>query len=68
MWGGHSVHTYTLTRNPDGTTDLDAGGHVSDPHGRGPPIALEVVEQLLAVPGPKEQAMSVALDVVGARP
>jgi hypothetical protein len=23
-WGGHSGHTYTLTRNPNGTTDLDA--------------------------------------------
>jgi hypothetical protein len=23
-WGGHSGHTYTFTRNPDGTTDLDA--------------------------------------------
>src|SRR4051812_31096245 len=23
-WGGDSGHTYTLTRNPDGTTDLDA--------------------------------------------
>jgi hypothetical protein len=23
-WGGNSGHTYTLTRNPDGTTDLDA--------------------------------------------
>lgn len=22
-WGGHSGHTYTLTRKPDGTTDLD---------------------------------------------
>jgi hypothetical protein len=24
IWGGHSGHTYTLTSNPDGTTDLDA--------------------------------------------
>ena len=24
IWGGHSGHTYTLTRKPDGTTDLDA--------------------------------------------
>jgi hypothetical protein len=24
VWGGHSGHTYTLTRNPDGTTDVDA--------------------------------------------
>ena len=24
LWGGHSGHTYTFTRNPDGTTDLDA--------------------------------------------
>jgi hypothetical protein len=23
-WGGHSGHTYTLTPNPDGTTDVDA--------------------------------------------
>jgi hypothetical protein len=23
-WGGNSGHTYTLTRKPDGTTDLDA--------------------------------------------
>ena len=23
MWGGHSGHTYTLTRQPNGTTDLD---------------------------------------------
>ena len=23
-WGGHSGHTYTLTRKPDGTTDVDA--------------------------------------------
>ena len=23
-WGGASGHTYTFTRNPDGTTDLDA--------------------------------------------
>jgi hypothetical protein len=23
-WGGHSGHTYTFTRNADGTTDLDA--------------------------------------------
>jgi hypothetical protein len=23
-WGGHSGHTYTLKRNPDGTTDVDA--------------------------------------------
>jgi hypothetical protein len=23
-WGGHSGHTYTFTRRPDGTTDLDA--------------------------------------------
>jgi len=23
-WGGNSGHTYTFTRNPDGTTDLDA--------------------------------------------
>jgi hypothetical protein len=23
-WGGHSGHTYTFTRNPDGTTNLDA--------------------------------------------
>ncbi len=22
-WGGHSGHTYTFTRNPDGTTDID---------------------------------------------
>jgi hypothetical protein len=22
-WGGHSGHTYTFTRQPDGTTDLD---------------------------------------------
>ena len=22
-WGGHSGHTYTLTRQPDGTTDVD---------------------------------------------
>ena len=24
VWGGHSGHTYTLTPNADGTTDLDA--------------------------------------------
>ena len=24
LWGGHSGHTYTFTRRPDGTTDLDA--------------------------------------------
>jgi hypothetical protein len=24
IWGGHSGHTYTFKRNPDGTTDLDA--------------------------------------------
>jgi hypothetical protein len=24
LWGGASGHTYTFTRNPDGTTDLDA--------------------------------------------
>jgi hypothetical protein len=24
IWGGQSGHTYTFTRNPDGTTDLDA--------------------------------------------
>ena len=24
LWGGDSGHTYTFTRNPDGTTDLDA--------------------------------------------
>jgi hypothetical protein len=24
VWGGHSGHTYTLTRQPDGTTELDA--------------------------------------------
>jgi hypothetical protein len=24
VWGRHSGHTYTLTRNPDGTTDVDA--------------------------------------------
>jgi hypothetical protein len=24
IWGGHSGHTYTFTRNPNGTTDLDA--------------------------------------------
>src|SRR5215471_17164635 len=24
VWGGHSGHTYTFTRQPDGTTDLDA--------------------------------------------
>src|SRR4051812_28638845 len=24
IWGGHSGHAYTLTRKPDGTTDLDA--------------------------------------------
>jgi hypothetical protein len=23
LWGGHSGHTYTLTRKPDGTTDVD---------------------------------------------
>jgi hypothetical protein len=23
VWGGHSGHTYNLTRNPDGTTDVD---------------------------------------------
>jgi hypothetical protein len=23
VWGGHSGHTYTLSRNPDGTTDID---------------------------------------------
>jgi len=23
LWGGHSGHTYTLTRRPNGTTDLD---------------------------------------------
>jgi hypothetical protein len=23
-WGGASGHTYTFTRNPDGTTDVDA--------------------------------------------
>jgi hypothetical protein len=22
-WGGHSGHTYTFTRKPDGTTDID---------------------------------------------
>jgi hypothetical protein len=24
VWGGRSGHTYTFTRNPDGTTQLDA--------------------------------------------
>jgi hypothetical protein len=24
LWGGHSGHTYTLTRQPDGTTEVDA--------------------------------------------
>jgi hypothetical protein len=24
VWGGESGHTYTLTRQPDGTTDVDA--------------------------------------------
>jgi hypothetical protein len=24
VWGGNSGHVYTFTRNPDGTTDLDA--------------------------------------------
>jgi hypothetical protein len=24
VWGGHSGHTYTFTRRPDGTTELDA--------------------------------------------
>jgi hypothetical protein len=24
LWGGRSGHTYTLTRRPDGTTDVDA--------------------------------------------
>jgi hypothetical protein len=24
IWGGRSGHTYTFTRNPNGTTDLDA--------------------------------------------
>jgi hypothetical protein len=24
LWGGHSGHTYTLTRQPDGTTSVDA--------------------------------------------
>jgi len=24
LWGGHSGHTYTFTRRPDGMTDLDA--------------------------------------------
>ena len=24
VWGGDSGHTYTFTRNPDGTTELDA--------------------------------------------
>ena len=24
LWGGDSGHVYTFTRNPDGTTDLDA--------------------------------------------
>ena len=24
VWGGHSSHTYTLMRKPDGTTDVDA--------------------------------------------
>jgi len=24
VWGGRSGHTYTLTRNPDGTTEVDA--------------------------------------------
>jgi hypothetical protein len=24
VWGGHSGHTDTLTRKPDGTTDVDA--------------------------------------------
>ena len=23
MWGGHSGHTYTFTRQPNGTTDVD---------------------------------------------
>jgi len=23
VWGGHSGHTYTFTREPDGTTDID---------------------------------------------
>jgi hypothetical protein len=23
LWGGHSGHTYTFTRQPDGTTDVD---------------------------------------------
>jgi hypothetical protein len=24
VWGGNSGHTYTITRRPDGTTDIDA--------------------------------------------
>jgi hypothetical protein len=24
VWGGHSGHTYTFARRPDGTTDVDA--------------------------------------------
>ena len=24
LWGGHSSHTYTFTRQPDGLTDIDA--------------------------------------------
>ena len=24
LWGGHSGHTYTFTRKPDGTSDIDA--------------------------------------------
>ena len=24
IWGGHSGHTYTFTRQPDGTTEVDA--------------------------------------------
>ena len=24
LWGGHSGHTYTFTRQPNGTTDVDA--------------------------------------------
>ena len=24
LWGGHSGHTYTFTRRPDGTTEVDA--------------------------------------------
>jgi hypothetical protein len=45
-WGGDSGHTYTLTRNPDGTTDVDA---VVVRDGKG--LRGRAVEALLGVAG-----------------